>query len=140
MRIPTSISAAVVAVATATLALTSAAGASAAPPKCADLSGVLVGHTCQIRATDPAYTLSIDYPIDYPEVEAILMVHAHRLRMCEVPVRMRARGGGESSIKGAGKSAYYMVKVLLALLVGLLRRRPTIEPGEEAAVAAAHGI
>ena len=29
-----------------------------------------------------------DYPHDYPEVEAVLMVHAHRLRMCEVPVRM----------------------------------------------------
>ncbi len=71
MRIPTSISAAVVAVATATLALTSAAGASAAPPKCADLSGVLVGQTCQIRATDPAYTLSIDYPIDYPDQVAV---------------------------------------------------------------------
>jgi len=71
MRIPTSISAAVVAVATATLALTSAASASAAPPKCADLSGVLVGHTCQILATDPAYTLSIDYPIDYPDQVAV---------------------------------------------------------------------
>jgi hypothetical protein len=68
------------------------------------------------------------------------MVHAHRLRMCEVPVRMRARGGGQSSIKGAGKSTYYMVKVLLALLVGLARRRPAPEPGDEAAVAAAHGI
>jgi hypothetical protein len=33
-----------------------------------------------------------------------------------------------------------MVKVLLALMVGLARRRPTVEPGEEAAVAAAHGI
>src|SRR4029077_1449508 len=71
MRIPTSISAAVVAVATATLALTSAAGASAAPPKCADLTGVLVGQTCQIRATDPAYTLSIDYPTDYPDETAV---------------------------------------------------------------------
>jgi hypothetical protein len=68
------------------------------------------------------------------------MVHAHRLRMCEVPVRMRARGGGVSSIQGTGKSSYYMVKVLLALMVGLARRRPTVEPGEEAAVAAAHGI
>jgi glycosyltransferase involved in cell wall biosynthesis len=81
-----------------------------------------------------------DYPHDYPEVEAILMVHAHRLRMLEVPVRMYSRGGGVSSIKGTGKSAYYMVKVLLALIVGLARRRPTVEPGEEAAVQAAHGI
>jgi glycosyltransferase involved in cell wall biosynthesis len=81
-----------------------------------------------------------DYPHDYPEVEAILMVHAHRLRMCEVPVRMYSRGGGVSSIKGTGKSTYYMVKVLLALMVGLARRRPTVEPGDDAAVAAAHGI
>jgi glycosyltransferase involved in cell wall biosynthesis len=81
-----------------------------------------------------------DYPHDYPEVEAVLMVHAHRLRMCEVPVRMYARGGGVSSIRGTGKSTYYMVKVLLALLVGLARKRPSVEPGDDAAVAVAHGI
>jgi glycosyltransferase involved in cell wall biosynthesis len=81
-----------------------------------------------------------DYPHDYPEVEAVLMVHAHRLRMCEVPVRMYVRGGGESSIKGTGKSTYYMIKVLLALMVGLARRRASVEPGDEAAVTAAHGI
>jgi glycosyltransferase involved in cell wall biosynthesis len=81
-----------------------------------------------------------DYPHDYPEVEAVLMVHAHRLRMCEVPVRMYVRGGGVSSIKGTGKSTYYMIKVLLALMVGLARRRASVEPGDEAAVTAAHGI
>ena len=31
-----------------------------------------------------------DYPHDYPEVEAVLMLHHHRLRMREVPVRMFA--------------------------------------------------
>jgi glycosyltransferase involved in cell wall biosynthesis len=81
-----------------------------------------------------------DYPHDYPEVEAVLMVHWHRLRMCEVPVRMYTRHGGQSSIGGSGKSAYYMVKVLLAIFVGLFRRRHTVEPGEDAAVAAAQGI
>ena len=80
-----------------------------------------------------------DYPHDYPEVEAVLMVHFHRLRMKEVPVRMLERGGGRSSIS-SGKSAYYMVKVLLAILVGLVRRRPVVEPGDEAPVAASHGI
>jgi glycosyltransferase involved in cell wall biosynthesis len=80
-----------------------------------------------------------DYPHDYPEVEAVLMLHHHRLRMREVPVRMFARGGGVSSI-GAGKSVYYMVKVLLALFVGLARRRPVIDPGDRAPVAAEHGI
>jgi hypothetical protein len=53
---------------------------------------------------------------------------------------MYTRGGGVSSIQGTGKSTYYMVKVLLALLVGLGRRRASVEPGDEAAVAAVHGI
>jgi glycosyltransferase involved in cell wall biosynthesis len=76
-----------------------------------------------------------DYPHDYPEVEAVLMLHHHRLRMCEVSVRMFQRGGGSSSIS-SGKSAYYMVKVLLALFIGLARKRPVIEPGDRAPVAA----
>jgi glycosyltransferase involved in cell wall biosynthesis len=80
-----------------------------------------------------------DYPHDYPEVEAVLMVHFHRLRMREVPVRMFQRGGGVSSIS-SGKSVYYMLKVLLAIFVGLVRARPVVEPGDEAPVAAAHGI
>ena len=81
-----------------------------------------------------------DYPHDYPEVEAVLMLHHHRLTMREVPVTMLQRGGGVSSIGGSGKSFYYMVKVLLALFVGLGRRRAVPEPGEPAAVAADHGI
>jgi glycosyltransferase involved in cell wall biosynthesis len=81
-----------------------------------------------------------DYPHDYPEVEAVLMLHHHRLTMREVPVRMFRRGGGVSSLTGSGKSFYYMVKVLLALFVGLGRRRAVPEPGEPAAVAADHGI
>lgn len=76
-----------------------------------------------------------DYPHDYPEVEAVLMAHNHRLRMCEVPVRMYARGGGVSSIS-TGKSAYYMAKVLLALMMGLARRHQIIEPSDPAPVAA----
>ena len=65
-----------------------------------------------------------DYPHDYPEVEALLMLHAHHLRIHEVQVRMNARGFGQSSIDYP-RSAYYMVKVMLALFVGLFRRRPT---------------
>jgi glycosyltransferase involved in cell wall biosynthesis len=80
-----------------------------------------------------------DYPHDYPEVEAVLMLHHHRLTMAEIPVRMFTRGGGVSSIS-TGKSAYYMIKVLLALFVGLARRRPVVEPGDEAPVAASQGI
>ena len=65
-----------------------------------------------------------DYPHDYPEVEAILMLNAHRLRIHEVHVSMNARGFGRSSIDYP-RSAYYMVKVLLAIFIGLFRRRPT---------------
>ena len=80
-----------------------------------------------------------DYPHDYPEVEAVLMVHFHRLTVEEVPVRMFARNGGRSSIT-SGKSVYYMVKVLLAIFIGLVRARPVVEAGDEAPVAATHGI
>jgi hypothetical protein len=76
-----------------------------------------------------------DYPHDYPEVEAVLMVHAHRLFSEEVPVRMRERSGGVSSIN-ASRSIYYMIKVLLAIFVGLFRARPSVERGEQAAVSA----
>ena len=62
-----------------------------------------------------------DYPHDYPEVEATVMVFRQRLRLTEVPVSMRERGGGRSSIT-ALRSIYYMVKVLLAIFVGLFRR------------------
>jgi glycosyltransferase involved in cell wall biosynthesis len=80
-----------------------------------------------------------DYPHDYPEVEAVLMLHHHRLRMCETPVQMYARDTGVSSIS-TGKSAYYMVKVLLAVMVGLARRRPVVEAGDRAPVSAKEGF
>src|SRR5688500_3848706 len=63
-----------------------------------------------------------DYPHDYPEVEATVMVVRHELRLLEVSVRMREREHGRSSIT-ALRSLYYVVKVLLALFVGLFRRR-----------------
>jgi hypothetical protein len=52
---------------------------------------------------------------------------------------MYHRGGGVSSIT-SGKSVYYMVKVLLAICVGLVRRQPVVEPGDAAPVVATHGI
>jgi glycosyltransferase involved in cell wall biosynthesis len=87
-----------------------------------------------------------DYPHDYPEVEALLMLHAHHLRIHEVHVRMNARGFGRSSIDYP-RSAYYMAKVLLALFVGLFRRRPTPieataedEPGVEPPPTGTHPV
>ena len=62
-----------------------------------------------------------DLPHDYPEVEGIVMAIKHRIRLVEVPVTMRDREHGRSSI-GALASVYYMVKILLALFVDLFRR------------------
>lgn len=80
-----------------------------------------------------------DYPHDYPEVEAILMMHAHQLRSTELPVTMRSRSAGVSSIN-ATRSAYYMIKVLLAIFIGLFRSRPTVAAGDPAPVAAQHSL
>jgi glycosyltransferase involved in cell wall biosynthesis len=64
-----------------------------------------------------------DYPHDYPEAEATVLVHRHHLRVAEVAVQMRPRAEGTSSISGL-YSLVYMGKVLLALFVGLFRRYP----------------
>ncbi len=80
-----------------------------------------------------------DYPHDYPEVEAILLIHAHRMRSCEIPVSMRPRLTGESAIS-SGQSVYYMIKVLLAVFVGLLRARPAAEPTPSASAFVEHAL
>jgi glycosyltransferase involved in cell wall biosynthesis len=74
-----------------------------------------------------------DYPHDYPEVEAILLMHTHHLRSCEIPVTMRPRLTGKSAISST-QSVYYMVKVLLAVFVALFRARPTSEAVESSPV------
>jgi glycosyltransferase involved in cell wall biosynthesis len=66
-----------------------------------------------------------EYPYDYPEVEATVLIFRHRLRLVEVPVTMRQRAAGRSSIT-TFRSLYYMGKVSLALFVGLLRPRPAL--------------
>lgn len=70
-----------------------------------------------------------DYPSDYPEVEATLLVLRSRLRLVEVPVTMRERETGSSSITLL-RSIYYVLKVTLALLVAMGRRAtlPSEEP------------
>ena len=70
-----------------------------------------------------------DYPQDYPEVETQALAHRHGLRLLEVPVTMVERQAGESSIKLWG-SFLYVVKVTLALLIGIFRApRPLPEEG-----------
>ena len=61
------------------------------------------------------------YPEDYPEVESLVLLHRAGMTIAEVPVRMRDRTGGCSSITPI-RSAYYMIKVLLAVFVDLMKK------------------
>ena len=56
------------------------------------------------------------YPKDYPEPESIVTLLKNDMKVLEVPVRMKERQGGESSIKMTN-SVYYMIQVSLAILV-----------------------
>lgn len=60
------------------------------------------------------------YPKDYPEPESVVSVLRKGYRVDEIPVVMRARQGGESSIT-MKKSVYYMIKVTLAILMEVTR-------------------
>jgi len=62
------------------------------------------------------------YPYDYPEPEALAMARAARLKVVEVPVTMRERQGGASSI-GGFSAPYYMLKVTLAVMLAFVRSR-----------------
>jgi hypothetical protein len=64
---------------------------------------------------------AVDYPTDYPEVESTVLAFRHRLRLVEVSVTMRNRSGGSSSINWF-RSIYYVVKVTLALFIGLFQK------------------
>ena len=61
------------------------------------------------------------YPHDYPEPEAWVVAYRAGLRIREIPVTMKPRFAGRSSITSL-RSIYYMIKVTLAILIGLLRR------------------
>ncbi|MDH4164720.1 MAG: glycosyltransferase family 2 protein [Nitrospirota bacterium] len=62
------------------------------------------------------------YPDDYPEVESLVQLHRASMRIQEVSVRMRDRSEGKSSITPV-RSVYYMVKVLLAVIIDLMKKR-----------------
>lgn len=90
--------------------------------------GVSVTDTTSgFRASNKEATkyFSLHYANDYPEPEAIVEASLNGFRIMEIPVVMKEREGGVSSIN-AKRSIYYMIKVSLALIIcriGIKKKR-----------------
>ncbi len=68
---------------------------------------------------------SKSFPLEYPEIEALVVLRRRAFQFVEVPVSIRPRRTGRSTIT-AVKSIYYLVHVMLGVLVNILifdRRR-----------------
>ncbi len=63
---------------------------------------------------------SRSFPLEYPEIEALVVLQRKALRFCEVPVQMFPRRAGRSTI-GSLQAVYYMFRVLLGVLVNVLK-------------------
>jgi hypothetical protein len=92
------------------------------------LNSVLIGqritdNTSGFRAYDRSVIefLAVHYPVDYPEPEAIILLGRNHFKISEVAAEMQERQGGWSSISGI-RGAYYMIKVVLAVLMTSLRK------------------
>lgn len=64
---------------------------------------------------------SENYPNDYPEPESVVAILKRGKKVKEIPVIMRERTGGVSSISPQ-KSIYYMIKVTMAILIECIRK------------------
>lgn len=63
---------------------------------------------------------SKSFPLEYPEIEALVVLQRRRFRFKEVPCRMRPRMAGRSTITVL-KSFYYIIHVLLGVFVNVLK-------------------
>jgi len=63
---------------------------------------------------------SSTFPLEYPEIEALVVLQRKRFRFVEVPCRFRPRRAGRSTIT-AVKSLYYIIHVLLGVFVNILK-------------------
>jgi glycosyltransferase involved in cell wall biosynthesis len=90
-------------------------------------------RVCGVRVTDPTSGFRLygpralglfdeTYPYDFPEPESLAVARAAGLAIAEVPVTMRERQGGRSSISGFS-TIYYMLKVTLAVALAYIRAR-----------------
>ena len=63
---------------------------------------------------------SKSFPLEYPEIEALVVLQRRRFQFQEIPCRMRPRQAGHSTITSL-KSFYYIVHVLLGVFVNVLK-------------------
>ena len=63
---------------------------------------------------------SRSFPLEYPEIEALVVLKRKALRFRETPARMRPRLAGVSTI-GSWKAVYYMVRVLLGVFANVIK-------------------
>jgi glycosyltransferase involved in cell wall biosynthesis len=95
-----------------------------------------------VRVTDPTSGFRLygpralalfneTYPYDFPEPESLAVARAAGLSIAEVPISMRERQGGRSSISGF-RSIYYMLKVTVAVALAYIRARrgPKLEASD----------
>lgn len=68
------------------------------------------------------------YPCDYPEPETLILLTRNGFRLKEVPVEMRERQAGQSSIRGLAP-LYYMLRVTLAIIMNRLREQEWLAGG-----------
>jgi glycosyltransferase involved in cell wall biosynthesis len=84
----------------------------------------LTDPTSGFRATSKKLikVFSDFYPVDFPEPEAIKIAKRHGAKIGEIPVRMRERQGGRSSIRHLA-TLYYMIKVTFAIFIDFLKKK-----------------
>jgi glycosyltransferase involved in cell wall biosynthesis len=70
------------------------------------------------------------FPLEYPEIEALVVLQRRRFRFEEVPCRMHERLAGQSTIT-ALKSIYYIFHVLLGVFVNVLRYERRFHQGRK---------
>jgi glycosyltransferase involved in cell wall biosynthesis len=63
---------------------------------------------------------SKSFPLEYPEIEALVVLQRRAFQFQEIPCNMRPRAAGRSTIT-AFKSVYYIVHVLLGVFVNVLK-------------------
>jgi glycosyltransferase involved in cell wall biosynthesis len=63
---------------------------------------------------------SRSFPLEYPEIEALVVLQRKRFQFEEVPCRIRPRTTGRSTIT-AVRSIYYLIHVLLGVFVNILK-------------------